>query len=188
MALHPPASAASIRKFFASDIGLGFPKSYGEFLGASDGVEWMWGGLHLMPTDPKRQKWVINEAVDQQNRFEARFCRIAGDPTDQNIRQWRNKGLVYLPMSTIAGISPVGDMLLYDHFSQQRDGEMAIGWKPPTTSKVEEWHSNIHAWLEACLDRARQEPAPSAAQMPTVLANPKPKSSAKNAVGRRSKR
>jgi hypothetical protein len=166
MTLHPPASADSIRKFFSSDIGLGYPKSYGEFLAASNGVEWMWRGLHFTPADPKRQKWVINESVDQISRFDSRFCRIQGDPTDENIREWKSKGMLYLPMSTIAAIGPVGDMLVYDHYSQDKNGEMAIGWKPSTNPKVEQWQPNIHVWLKTCLEMLRLQSSPSPLGVP----------------------
>ena len=177
MALHPPATADAIRKFFASDIGLGFPKSYGEFLAASDGVEWMWRGLHFMPTDTKRQKWVIKEAIDQSNRAASSFQRLKGEPTDQSIQEWRSKGLLYLPMSTIAAVGPIGDLLVYDHYSQDKNGEMAIGWKPSTTSKVEAWYPNILAWLQACLEKVRGEAASAPAQPPAPSKDSRPKPS-----------
>jgi hypothetical protein len=158
MVLHAGANEQAIKNFFVSDVGLGFPPSYYEFLAASDGVEWMWRGLHFMPADPRRQKYVIERSTIMLDRFAARFCRFQGDPTEENIAQWRSDGSVYLPMTTIVAASPVGNLLLYDHYSVDAAGEMQIGLQEGTDLDVKQWYPNITAWLEACLAELRAQP------------------------------
>ncbi|MBZ5653762.1 MAG: SMI1/KNR4 family protein [Acidobacteriia bacterium] len=158
MVLHLGAAEQAIKKFFASDVGLGFPPSYAEFLAASDGVEWMWRGLHFMPADPRRQKFVNDRRTIMLDRFAARFCTFQGDPTEENIAQWRSDGSVYLPMTTVVAASPVGDLLLYDHYSVDAAGEMQIGLQGRTDLDVKQWHPNITAWLQACLSELRAQP------------------------------
>jgi hypothetical protein len=150
MILHEGATEQAIKKFFATDVGFGFPRSYRHFLAASDGVGRMWRAVFT--------SWLPTLKPEVRQRQEHYYALIASRRACVDFREIRQKrtspngvGRGCLPTDDDRGVEPVGNVLLYDHCGVDAAGEMQLGLQEVTDLDVTQCYPTIASWLQACL-------------------------------------
>lgn len=156
IALYAPASPADIKKFFSSKLGRLVPRSYGDFLAASDGLENGWNRLSFLGTTPRRQKRV-KEVIDYMHDDQTqRFRSFEGAPTDARVRAWEKKTRrLFLPKHAIVGATSEDDVLVYDANTRQKDGEMELCWWP-STHPIKKRYRDIVSYFTAIRSEVRR--------------------------------
>jgi hypothetical protein len=151
MVLYPPAQDAHIEKFFQSSVGERLPRSYADFLRASDGLDLGWDLLCLLGSDESRHGPILDSYRDACQRLEGSFKYFVGDVTDENIANWEsNANELFVARHPVLGSSPHRHLLIGDMKTRQLDGEMDLCWWT-LADRVKMRYPNIRMYFEETL-------------------------------------
>jgi hypothetical protein len=158
MTLYPPAAPAVVKKLLNGGWSHPLPRSFGEFLAASDGASRFPGRLDFLSTDRSRQesiRSVIGKKIEQDNiDLRAMFKKV----DDAVIKTWESDPEnFYVANHPVIAVTKRGGLLFYDSRTRNAEGEMDLCWRSATEATIEKRYANIEKYLEAVLQEAREE-------------------------------
>jgi hypothetical protein len=156
MVLYPPASELDIEKFFRSPVSERLPRSYADFLRASNGLDTGWRRLCFLGTDEARQGVILEWYRDASQRLEGSFKYAVGEVTEESIAQWEsNPRQLFVARHPVLAASGQRDLLVGDIKTQQADGEMELCWWT-LDARVKKRYPNIRMYFEETLKEVEQ--------------------------------
>jgi hypothetical protein len=155
MVLFPPAKPKDIEQFFNNPPMSGIPRSYGDFLLASDGLDESWGRMNFFGTGRSRWEKLLQRIAKISTTVQGNVRYQVGEPTPENIRAWELKRDSLHPSShPVIGVGYSTAAVIYDTKTADKSGRMDLcDWH--LADSVRGRYPDLRSYFEACLTEAQ---------------------------------